>query len=53
VARALLLLRGAIVDVLVDALAGGELPSFADTLLQLKDIDALLISLVRTVYEAV
>ena len=43
---ALQAMRGAIVDVLLDALVLGELPSFADTLLQLKRSDGLIDRLV-------
>gem|GEM_PF-764624 len=43
---ALQTLRGAIIDVLVDALVLGEMPSFADSLLQLKRGDAFLDRLV-------
>jgi hypothetical protein len=50
VVRALELLRGAVIDVLVDATAGGEMPSFADTLLQLKEVDALLDGMVTAVW---
>jgi hypothetical protein len=39
---ALQALRGAIIDVLVDALVLGELPSFAESLLQIKRTDAFL-----------
>jgi hypothetical protein len=35
-------MRGAIVDVLLDALVLGELPSFADTLEQVKQADAFI-----------
>jgi len=45
-------LRGAAVDVLVDAMAAGEVPSFADTLFQLRAVDDLLDALVRAVWEA-
>ncbi len=44
-------LRGAIVDVLIDALVVGELPSFADTLDQLKTVDAFIDRLVVAVLE--
>lgn len=43
---ALQALRGAIVDVLIDALVLGELPAFAETLEQLKDADAFIDRLV-------
>ena len=49
VIRALQALRGAAVEVVVDAMAGGELPSFADTLFQLRAVDDLLDALVRSV----
>ena len=52
VVRALQALRGAAVEVLVDAMAGGELPSFADTLFQLRATDDLLDALVRAVCAA-
>ena len=39
-------LRGAVVDVLIDALVLGETPSFADTLDQLKDTNAFIDRLV-------
>ena len=52
VVRALQALRGAAVEVLVDAMAGGELPSFADTLFQLRAADDLLDALVRAVCAA-
>lgn len=39
-------LRGAISDVLVDALVLDEMPAFADTLDQLKDLNAFLDRLV-------
>jgi hypothetical protein len=42
-------LRSTIVDVLLDALVLGELPSFADTLEQLKDAGALIDRLVGAV----
>jgi hypothetical protein len=42
-------LQGAIIDVLLDALVLGELPSFAETLEQLKDAGALIDRLVRAV----
>ena len=49
---ALQALRGAIVDVLIDALVLGELPSFAETLEQLKAADAFIDHLVVAVLEA-
>jgi hypothetical protein len=49
VVRALQALRGAAVDVLIDAMAAGEMPSFADTLFQLRAVDDLLDALVRGV----
>ncbi len=52
VVRALQALRGAAVDVLVDAMAAGEMPSFADTLFQLRAVDDLLDALVRAVCAA-
>lgn len=52
VVRALQALRGAAVAVVVDAMAGGELPSFADTLFQLRAADDLLDALVRAVWPA-
>ena len=52
VVRALQALRGAAVDVLVDAMASGEVPSFADTLFQLRAVDDLLDALVRAVCAA-
>jgi hypothetical protein len=53
VVRALEVLRGAVTDVLIDAMAGGEVPSFADTLLQLKALDAQLDGVLRAVWTAV
>ena len=50
VVRALQILRGVVFDVLVDALATDEMPSFADTLDQLKAVDALLDGVIRAVY---
>jgi len=51
IATALQALHGAVVDVLIDALVLGELPSFADTLEQLKAtgsfIDRLVIAVLR------
>lgn len=52
VVRALQELRAAAVDVLVDAMAAGEMPSFADTLFQLRSVDDLLDALVRAVCAA-
>jgi hypothetical protein len=52
VVRALEVLRGAVTDVLIDAMAGGEVPSFADTLLQLKALDAQLDGVLRAVWTA-
>ncbi len=49
---ALQALRGAIVDVLLDALVLGELPSFAETLEQLKAADAFIDRLVAAVLTA-
>ena len=46
-------LRGAIVDVLVDALVLDELPSFTDTLVQLKRTDAFLDRMVGATIAAV
>ena len=45
-------LRGAIVDVLLDALVLGELPSFAETLEQVKAADAFIDQLVAAVLTA-
>ena len=45
-------LRGAIVDVLLDALVLGELPSFAETLEQLKAADAFIDRLVVAILRA-
>ena len=53
VVRALQALRGVVLDVLVDALATDEMPSFADTLAQLKAVDALLDALICAVVAAV
>lgn len=50
VVRALQAVRAAAIDVLVDAMAAGEMPSFADTLFQLRDVDDLLDALVRAVW---
>lgn len=50
--RALQLLRGVVLDVLADALATDEMPSFADTLQQLKAVDELLDGVIRAVYAA-
>jgi hypothetical protein len=47
---ALQLLRGVVLDVLMDALATDEMPSFADTLQQLKAVDELLDGVIRAVY---
>ena len=52
VVRALQAVRGAAVDVLIDAMAAGEMPSFADTLFQLRAVDDLLDALVRAVWTA-
>jgi RsbT co-antagonist protein rsbRD N-terminal domain len=52
-AMALQALRGAIVDVLLDALVLGELPSFAETLEQLKAADAFIDRLVGAILRAV
>jgi hypothetical protein len=49
---ALQALRGAIVDVLLDALVLGELPSFAETLEQVKAADAFIDKLVAAVLTA-
>lgn len=49
---ALQTLHGAIVDVLLDALVLGELPSFAETLEQLKDADALIDRQIRAILAA-
>jgi hypothetical protein len=51
-AVALQALRGAIVDVLLDALVLGELPSFAETLEQLKAADRFIDKLVTAVVTA-
>ena len=51
-AIALQTMRGAIIDVLLDALVLGELPSFADTLLQLKRSDDLIDRLVCAIVNA-
>ncbi len=51
-AMALQALRGAMVDVLLDALVLGELPSFAETLEQLKSAGAFVDSLVVAVLQA-
>jgi hypothetical protein len=52
IAAALQALHGAVVDVLLDALVLGELPSFAETLEQLKAagafIDRLVVAVLRT-----
>lgn len=45
-------LRGAVIDVLVDALVLGEMPSFADSLLQLKRAGAFLDRLVAATMTA-
>jgi hypothetical protein len=45
-------LRGAIIDVLLDALVLGELPSFAETLEQVKAADAFIDRLVGAVLSA-
>jgi hypothetical protein len=52
-AMALQGLRGAIIDVLLDALVLGELPSFAETLEQVKAADAFIDRLVAAVLGAV
>jgi hypothetical protein len=52
IAMALRALHGAAVDVLLDALVLGELPSFADTLEQLKAADAFIDRLVAAVLTA-
>jgi hypothetical protein len=49
---ALQALRGAIVDVLIDALVLGELPPFAETLEQLKGVDAFIDHLVYAILAA-
>lgn len=51
-AAALQALRGAAVDVLIDALVLDEAPSFADTLAQLKTVDAFLDRLVCAAFAA-
>jgi len=51
-AAALQTLRGAIVDVLLDALVLGELPSFAETLEQVKAADRFIDRLVAAVFRA-
>jgi hypothetical protein len=51
-AMALQTLRGAIVDVLLDALVLGQLPSFAETLEQVKAADAFINKLVAAVLTA-
>jgi len=51
VMRALQALRGVLLDVLVDALASDEMPSFADTLYQFKGVDAYLDALVRALFK--
>lgn len=51
-AAALQALRGAIVDVLLDALVLGELPSFAETLEQVKAADGFIDRLVTAVLTA-
>lgn len=51
-AAALQTLRGAIVDVLLDALVLGELPSFAETLEQVKAADRFIDRLVAAVFGA-
>ena len=48
--RALQVLRGVVLDVLADALAMDEMPSFADTLDQLKAVDALLDGVINAIY---
>ena len=52
-AAALQALRGAIIDVLLDALVLGELPSFAETLEQVKAADRFIDKLVAAVLTAV
>ena len=52
VVRALQVLRRVTLDVLVDALATDEMPSFADTLLQLKSAESYLDALVCAVVSA-
>jgi hypothetical protein len=52
VVRALQAVLGAAIDVLVDAMAAGEMPSFADTLFQLRAVEDLLAALVRAVWAA-
>ena len=52
-AMALQKLRGAIIDVLLDALVLGELPSFAETLEQVKAADGFIDRLVAAVFSAV
>jgi hypothetical protein len=51
-AMALQALRGAIIDVLLDALVLGELPSFAETLEQVKAADRFIDQLVAAVFTA-
>ena len=51
-AMALQALRGAIVDVLLDALVLGELPSFAETLEQVKATNVFIDGLVAAVLGA-
>ena len=51
-AMALQALRGAIIDVLLDALVLGELPSFAETLEQVKAADGFIDRLVAAVLTA-
>ena len=51
-AAALQVLRGAVVDVLLDALVLGELPSFAETLEQVKAVDRFIDRLVAPVLTA-
>jgi hypothetical protein len=51
-AMALQALRGAIIDVLLDALVLGELPSFAETLEQVKAADRFIDQLVAAVITA-
>jgi len=48
---ALQALRGAIIDVLIDALVVGELPSFAETLEQVKNLDWFINQLVTAVLQ--
>jgi hypothetical protein len=45
-------LRGAMVDVLQDALVLGEMPTFGETLVQIKEVDAFLDHVVRATVAA-